>query len=621
MPKKPPTHQQLLTENEELRARLQEAEDTLQAIRRGEVDALVVSGEGGEQIYTLKGADYAYRLLVEDMNEGALTLAPTGEILYANRRFAEMLKTPLERIIGTLVYTWLAAESKIILQSLISQEGSGQGTEKRRELMLASGDGEWVQVYFSMSNLLTHEMPDFFCVVVTDLREQKRQQQTLIASELKALNLLEASKQARWELLNVIERQRLTEAELDKHRNHLTMLVQERTRELAKAKDVAEAASQAKSTFLSSMSHELRTPLNAILGFAQLLEAAVPPPTDNQRTRLQQIIKAGWYLLELINEILDLSVIESGKVILSNEPVSLVQVMRECQALIDPQAKKHKISINYFPCDPALFAYADRTRVKQVLINLLSNAVKYNREQGTVEVKCSATPERIRISIKDSGDGLSADKLAQLFQAFNRLGQEASGEQGTGIGLVVTKKLVEMMGGTIGVESTVGVGSEFWIELVRDATPQLAAAITQPAKLAPQVQVNTALRTLLYMEDNPANLLLVEQIMEGQPHVRMFSARDGNLGIALARSQLPDVILMDINLPGIDGYEAMAILQKDAATAHIPVIALSANAMQPDIDKGLAAGFFRYLTKPIKLNELLKAVDEALERIKNAEVL
>ncbi len=602
-------HHYLVAENEDLRAQLQESQETLRAIRCGEVDALVVSSDGGEQIFTLKGADYAYRLLIEDMNEGALTLATTGEILYANRRFAEMLRTPLERIIGTMIYTWLAAESKIILQSLIGQVG----TEKRRELMLASGDGEWVQVYFSMSNLLTHEMPDFFCVVVTDLREQKRLQQILIASEEKALDLLEASKQSRWELLNVIERQRITEVELDKHRNHLALLVHERTRELAKAKDVAEAANLAKSTFLSSMSHELRTPLNAILGFSQLLEAAVPPPTDNQRNRLQQIIKAGWYLLDLINEILDLSVIESGKVTLSNEPVPLVQVMRECQAMIDPQAQKHNIHINYLPFDSTLFAYADRTRVKQVLINLLSNAVKYNRERGTVEVKCSATPERIRISIKDSGEGLSSDKLTQLFQAFNRLGQESSGEQGTGIGLVVTKKLVEMMGGTIGVESTVGIGSEFWIELIRDPTPQLAAAITHPARLAPQVQVNTALRTLLYMEDNPANLLLVEQIMEGQPHVRMFSARDGNLGIALARAQLPDVILMDINLPGISGYDAMVILTQDAATAHIPIIALSANAMQPDIDKALAAGFFRYLTKPIKLNELLKVLDEALE--------
>ena len=239
------------------------------------------------------------------------------------------------------------------------------------------------------------------------------------------------------------------------------------------------------------MSHELRTPLNAILGFAQLLEAGSPPPTAAQIVRLHQIIKAGWYLLELINEILDLAVIESGKLSLSREPVSLTDVMRECQAMIEPQAQKRGIHINFLPFDNTWFVNADRTRVKQVLINLLSNAIKYNREHGTVEVKCTAsTPERIRISIKDSGAGLPPEKLAQLFQPFNRLGQETGTEEGTGIGLVVTKQLVELMGGTIGVESTVGVGSEFWIELIRDVTPQLAAGNTMPAELAPQAQRN-----------------------------------------------------------------------------------------------------------------------------------
>jgi len=202
------------------------------------------------------------------------------------------------------------------------------------------------------------------------------------------------------------------------------------------------------------MSHELRTPLNAILGFAQLLESGTPAPTAAQIVRLHQIIKAGWYLLELINEILDLAVIESGRLSLSREPVSLFDVMRECQAMIEPQAQKRGIQISFLSFDHNWFAHADRTRVKQVLINLLSNAIKYNREHGTVEVTCSSsTPERIRISIKDSGAGLSAKKLAQLFQPFNRLGQETGVEEGTGIGLVVTKQLVEQMEGTIGVEA------------------------------------------------------------------------------------------------------------------------------------------------------------------------
>ena len=362
------------------------------------------------------------------------------------------------------------------------------------------------------------------------------------------------------------------------------------------------------------MSHELRTPLNAILGFAQLLESGSPPPTAAQSVRLHQIIKAGWYLLELINQILDLAVIESGKLSLSLEPVSLIDVMRECQAMIEPQAQQRGIHVDFVPFDSTWFAQADQTRVKQVLINLLSNAIKYNREQGTVEVKCTASrPGYLRISIKDSGAGLSPEKLAQLFQPFNRLGQENGTEEGTGIGLVVTQQLAKLMGGTIGVESTVGAGSEFWVELMRGVAPQLASGNAVSAELAGQTQGNAALRTLLYVEDNPANLMLVEQIIEGLPHVRMLGACDGNIGIALARAHLPDVILMDINLPGISGSQALNILRDDPATAHIPVIALSANAMLRDIEKGLAAGFFRYLTKPIKVDEFMDALDRALE--------
>jgi len=383
--------------------------------------------------------------------------------------------------------------------------------------------------------------------------------------------------------------------------------------QLENAKAVAEKANLAKSEFLSSMSHELRTPLNAILGFAQLLETGSPPPTPTQTERLHQITKAGWYLLELINQILDLAVIESGKLSLSREAVSLIDVLRESQAMIESQAQKHDVHVNVLPFDHTWFANADRTRVKQVLVNLLSNAIKYNREQGTVEVACTATPERLRISIKDSGAGLPPEKLAQLFQSFNRLGQETGAEEGTGIGLVVTKQLVELMGGTIGAESTVGVGSEFWFELIRDVSPQLAVGNAMPAAFTPQAKGDPAQRALLYVEDNPANLLLVEQIIENVPHLRMLSARDGNHGIALARTQLPDVILMDINLPGISGFQALKILREDPVTAHIPVLAISANAMPRDIQKGLEAGFFRYLTKPIKINEFMEALNLALE--------
>src|SRR6202163_4524893 len=233
--------------------------------------------------------------------------------------------------------------------------------------------------------------------------------------------------------------------------------------ELHNAMAVAEKANRAKTEFLSNMSHELRSPLNAILGFAQLMESDATPQSTTQKESTGQILQAGWYLLNLINEILDLAMVESGKLLLSLEPMSLGEVMLDCQTMIEPQAQKYSITMNFGQLAKSCFVLADRTRVKQILINLLSNAIKYNHAGGAVAVKCSASsPERIRISVKDTGPGLSPDKLAQLFQPFNRLGQEAGGEEGTGIGLGVTQRLVELMGGVIGVKSSIGVGSVFW---------------------------------------------------------------------------------------------------------------------------------------------------------------
>jgi CheY-like chemotaxis protein len=365
------------------------------------------------------------------------------------------------------------------------------------------------------------------------------------------------------------------------------------------------------------MSHELRTPLNAVLGFAQLMASDTPPPSSAQKLSIDQILQAGWYLLRLINEILDLAMIESGKVTLSQESMSLTEAIQDCQAMIEPQAQKRGVQLTFPVLDDLFYVHADRTRVKQVMVNLLSNAIKYNRVGGTDVVKCAMhRSDPVRVSVTDTGAGLTPEQLAQLFQPFNRLGQESSIEEGTGIGLVVTKQLVELMGGVIGVESSVGSGSVFWVELPAANAPELVfddmheVAADKPGDAAADPLQSR--RTLLYVEDNPANLVLVEQLIARRGDLTLLTAINGHLGIQMARAHQPDVILMDINLPGISGYGVLKVLNEDSATAHIPIMALSANAVPRDIQKGIDAGFFRYLTKPIEVVEFMDALDVAL---------
>lgn len=391
--------------------------------------------------------------------------------------------------------------------------------------------------------------------------------------------------------------------------------LREKNIELENARVDAENANIAKSDFLSSMSHELRSPLNAILGFAQLMESDSAEPTPIQKENIGQILRAGWHLLKLINEILDLAKIESGKLPLLPEAVSLAEVMDECYGMVEGQAQKRGIQITFPNFDIPCYVHADRTRLKQIIINFLSNAIKYNREQGMVEVTYSMrTPGRIRVIIKDTGSGLPMEKLKQLFQPFNRLDREKTSEEGTGIGLVVARKLIELMGGVVGVESTVGVGSVFWFSLRSAAEPQFAAESGE-LKVSDQspLQSEARVHVVLYVEDSLANLRMVEQLIARQPELKLLSAVTGKQGIELAHTNQPEVILMDINLPDISGFEALRVLRNDPATAHIPVVAISANAMSHDIEKGLEAGFFRYLTKPVDIDEFMETLDVALK--------
>ena len=392
-----------------------------------------------------------------------------------------------------------------------------------------------------------------------------------------------------------------------------------RQQQLAEAKEEAERASQAKSAFLSSMSHELRTPMNAILGFGQILEYDDALDQD-QQDNVHEILKAGNHLLDLINEVLDLAKVESGQLSLSLEPVELCPVVEECLSLIQPLAQKRSIRIQHSGLE-RIQVRADRTRLKQVLLNLLSNAVKYNREGGEVNLKIQPEgSDRLRVLVSDTGKGIPGDRLSELFEPFNRLDAEGGEVEGTGIGLTITRRIMELMGGSIEAESEVGVGSTFWLELPLEDESQDNDADAQHDQ--PQQSTDLAERQhlVLYIEDNPANLKLVANILGKLSHIHLLSAHLPELGLELAHARKPDLILLDINMPGMDGYQVLQILKQNPELKQVPVVAVTANAMPRDIERGREAGFTDYVTKPIQIRQFLDAVERWLAQADEKEV-
>ena len=404
--------------------------------------------------------------------------------------------------------------------------------------------------------------------------------------------------------MDITER-KLIEQELEHYQKNLEAQVDIRTKELSKAKEVAEHANQLKSSFLNRMSHELRTPMNAIIGFSQLLK--MEQISNDGQEFVDEVILASEHLLSLINEVLDLSRIESGKLLIDLKPVSLFQTAAESVSFVKSIAEKTGITLNNeITTENDVVVYTDSVKLKEIIVNFLTNAIKYNKKMGEVTLSYQVVNnDFVRIMVSDTGKGISIENQIDIFEPFNRLGAEYTEIEGTGVGLTIAKQLISLLGGKIGLESELNIGSTFWVECpisTKKLEKKEKVEKSNPSKS------NDKTYHILYIEDNPANLRLIQFVIEKYKNIEMLSATNAEDGLNLAKENKLDLILLDINLPGMDGYEALKQFQNDTKTKDIKVLAISASAGARDIEKGLLAGFKRYLTKPINLGEFIEII-------------
>ena len=556
----------------------------------------------------LRDSEARYRALFEMAAAGIARVSLDGRLLDANARACEILGRPRDAVVGRLLKDFLHPDDQRLDGSGLDELLAGRQARIAGERRYLRGDDSSVWVQVSLTVLRdAHGRPDHLVAVMEDVTERKRYVDAMITTQ------------------------------------------------------AAERANRAKSEFLSRMSHELRTPLNAMLGFAQLLRVdASQPLSSTQRTKLEHIERAGAHLLAMINDVLDLSRIEAGGLPLSIEPLAVQSVLEDALNLSAAEARATHIQIRVEPLPAEVQARADRVRLRQVLVNLLSNAIKYNLPGGQVHIRCrheardaaSAAQDGacIAISVADTGPGMSEQQRAHLFEPFNRLGAERSGVEGSGIGLVIVRRLLELMGGSIEVDSTVGRGSVFTVRVpaaqaapaavppagalqpgasarasrspapplptsaARLLTDDLPAAQLATAEPAPAGRLSERAFTVLYAEDNEVNVELVRQVMRMRPGYRLIVAHSGAQAIELTRAELPDVLLLDMHLGDMTGLDVVTALERDAATAAIPRLALSADALPDQIRAARERGFLTYLTKPLDVGALLRCLDDQHDR-------